>query len=154
MISDANFKDEIKNRFALWNYFDTDHILSPTLTANLKNWYPTNFVIDRRWKNTNYCQYWFNSCQFVWQPDMCDICDGWDNYQEMYPIKTQFPIFRKIHPVECERLQWFPDNFTKYWINEKWNKIEISDTQRWKQLGNSISTNVLVKILYNIKKYI
>lgn len=52
---------------------------------------------------------------------------------------------RRLTPIECERLQSFPDNFTKYGINKN-NKIEISDTQRYKMLGNSITVNVLREI--------
>jgi len=40
---------------------------------------------------------------------------------------------RRLTPVECERLQGFPDGFTE----------GISDTQRYKCLGNAITTNVV-----------
>ena len=53
---------------------------------------------------------------------------------------------RRLTPIECERLQGFPDNWTKYGINENGNKIEISDTQRYKQVGNAVSTNVIKAI--------
>ena len=46
-------------------------------------------------------------------------------------------------PTECERLQGFPDNFTKYGINEKEEDVEISDTQRYKTLGNAVTVNVI-----------
>ena len=42
---------------------------------------------------------------------------------------------RKLTPIECERLQGFPDNWTK--IND------ISDTQRYKTLGNAVTVNVI-----------
>ena len=40
--------------------------------------------------------------------------------------------FRKLTPMECERLQGFPDNFTS----------GVSDTQRYRQLGNAVTVNV------------
>jgi len=53
---------------------------------------------------------------------------------------------RRLTPVECERLQGFPDNYTKYGIDDKGNKIEISDTQRYKCLGNAVTTTVITEI--------
>jgi DNA (cytosine-5)-methyltransferase 1 len=50
---------------------------------------------------------------------------------------------RRLTPVECERLQGFPDNWTKYGHDDK----EMSDTQRYKQLGNAVSTPVVTAIV-------
>ena len=49
---------------------------------------------------------------------------------------------RRLTPIECERLQGFPDNWTKYGHDGK----EISDTQRYKCIGNAVSTNVVTII--------
>jgi len=43
---------------------------------------------------------------------------------------------RRLTPVECERLQGFPDGWTD----------GVSDTQRYKQLGNAVTTNVIQAI--------
>ncbi len=43
---------------------------------------------------------------------------------------------RRLTPTECERLQGFPDNWTE----------GISDTQRYKCLGNAVTTNVIQAI--------
>lgn len=52
---------------------------------------------------------------------------------------------RRLTPVECERLQGFPDNWTKYGIiNGK--QVEISDSQRYKCCGNAVTTNVITEI--------
>ena len=40
---------------------------------------------------------------------------------------------RRLTPIECERLQWFPD-----W----WTSV-VSDTQRYKCLGNAVTVNVI-----------
>ena len=44
---------------------------------------------------------------------------------------------RRLTPLECERLQGFPDNWTK----------ELSDTQRYKCLGNAVTVPVIQYIL-------
>jgi len=49
---------------------------------------------------------------------------------------------RRLTPRECERLQGFPDDWTRYGVNEKGEKIEISDSQRYKVLGNAVTRNV------------
>lgn len=53
------------------------------------------------------------------------------------------PRIRRLTPVECERLQGFPDNWTKYGINEE----PISDTQRYKMCGNAVTTNVIQAVM-------
>lgn len=50
---------------------------------------------------------------------------------------------RRLTPLECERLQAFPDNWTKYGINEKGEEVEISDSQRYKMCGNAVTTTVV-----------
>ena len=43
---------------------------------------------------------------------------------------------RRLTPIECERLQGFPDNWT----------VGVSDTQRYKTLGNAVTVNVIKAI--------
>ena len=54
---------------------------------------------------------------------------------------------RRLTPKECERLQGFPDNFSKYGINEKGETIKISDSQRYCQCGNAVTVNVVQAII-------
>ena len=54
---------------------------------------------------------------------------------------------RKLMPIECERLMSWPDNHTKYGIDEKGNKIEISDSQRYKMCGNGVVSNVVRELV-------
>ena len=49
---------------------------------------------------------------------------------------------RRLTPVECERLQGFPDDWTKYGVDGEL----ISDTQRYKMCGNAVTTNVITHI--------
>ena len=50
---------------------------------------------------------------------------------------------RRLTPVECERLQAFPDNYTKYGADGSL----ISDTQRYKCIGNAVTTTVITAII-------
>ena len=54
-------------------------------------------------------------------------------------VTEDFKI-RKLTPVECERLQTLPDNYT----------AGISDTQRYKCLGNGWTVDVIAHIFRNI----
>lgn len=50
---------------------------------------------------------------------------------------------RRLTPLECERLQAFPDNWTARGIDDNGNEVEISDTQRYKCTGNAVTTSVI-----------
>ena len=56
---------------------------------------------------------------------------------------------RALTPIECERLQNLPDNFTKF--GDFNGKIkEISKSQRYKTIGNGWTVDVIVHILKSI----
>ena len=50
-------------------------------------------------------------------------------------------IVRRLTPVECERLQGYPDGWTDIgeWTDTKGRKHELKDSPRYKALGNSIA---------------
>ena len=50
---------------------------------------------------------------------------------------------RRLMPIEVERLQSFPDNWTQYGKDGE----EISDSQRYKCMGNAFTVNVIKYIL-------
>ncbi|RDY20735.1 DNA (cytosine-5-)-methyltransferase [Criibacterium bergeronii] len=54
---------------------------------------------------------------------------------------------RKLTPIECERLQTLPDDYTNAEIDAK----PISDSQRYKMLGNGWTVGVIAHILKGIK---
>lgn len=60
---------------------------------------------------------------------------------------TEDYTIRRLTPIECERLQTLPDDYTKYGIDDKGNKINISDTQRYKALGNTWTKSVISHLL-------
>lgn len=72
---------------------------------------------------------------------------------------------RRLTPTECERLQGFPDGWTETGAKEpnglnnyssNMNLTPISDTQRYKVLGNAVTVNVIEaimeKIIYGISR--
>jgi len=58
---------------------------------------------------------------------------GHNNYPK---IGTDIKNWRKLTPIECERLQTFPDNYTE----------GVSNTQRYKMLGNGWTVAVIEHI--------
>lgn len=58
---------------------------------------------------------------------------------------------RYITPLECERLQGFPDNWTQTGLSQK-GITEMSDTQRYKCLGNAVSVPVIKAIISQLIK--
>ena len=50
-------------------------------------------------------------------------------------------LWRKLTPLECERLQTMPDNYTNH----------VSKTQRYKMIGNGWTIDVIAHILNQIK---
>ena len=50
-------------------------------------------------------------------------------------------VVRRLTPMECERLQGFPDGWTDIgeWVDSKGKKHKDSDSPRYKALGNSIA---------------
>lgn len=63
-------------------------------------------------------------------------------------IKNKFYVWivRRLTPLECERLQGFPDGWTKY--DTKGN--EIKDTPRYKACGNSIAIPCAARVFQGI----
>lgn len=49
---------------------------------------------------------------------------------------------RRLTPVECCRLQGFPDDWNEWGIDENGKRVEMSDSNRYKQLGNAVTVNV------------
>jgi len=83
------------------------------------------------------CKYTFHSCMNY--GNMCKDCDEGDNYKFLQN-ENEKSIYRRLTPRECFRLMDFPESFT-------WT---VSDSQAYKQAGNSIVVNVLYKLLKNL----
>ena len=86
-----------------------------------------------------------------------DIHKDNDRQRRVYSLKSKSPtilaradttkIFinnkvRKLTPLECERLQCIPDNYTSL----------ASDTQRYKMIGNAFTVSIIVHFFKGLKR--
>lgn len=62
-------------------------------------------------------------------------------YKDPHLVCNVKHIVRRLTPLECERLQGFPDGWTDIgeWVDSKGKKHKESDSPRYKALGNSIA---------------
>lgn len=120
-----------------WDFLhhsDTMKHKSSCVTASSAKCVPYNVLIDRR---GNKCAMF--DCDFQDDVNVCNNCNECDSYQSKY-VTTK--TIRKFHPIECERLQTVPDNYTSC----------VSDTQRYKMLGNGWTVDVIAHILQNLNE--
>jgi len=64
-------------------------------------------------------------------------------------IKIISNSIRRLTPIECERLQGFPDKWTSKG-NLDGKVVDISDTQRYKQCGNAVSVPIVQLVARSI----
>lgn len=65
-------------------------------------------------------------------------------------------VVRRLTPMECERLQGFPDHWTDIgeWIDGKGKRHKPSDSPRYKALGNSIALPFWDWMLRRMARYL
>lgn len=65
-------------------------------------------------------------------------------------------VVRRLTPMECERLQGFPDHWTDIgeWTDEKGKKRKDADSPRYKALGNSIALPFWDCMLRRMARYL
>ena len=122
------------------NHFDYEHYSSTTkdksacVVGNFYKGVPYNVLCQL--VNTDSNISIFN--KFIY----C-VKDGYITYKNNkyhIPLTDGYYVIRKLTPIECERLQTLPDNYT----------AGISDTQRYKCLGNGWTAEVIIHILSHI----
>jgi len=64
--------------------------------------------------------------------------NSWENN---FHLTNDHKSYRKLTPVECERLQTVPDNYTNH----------VSNTQRYKMLGNGWTVDIIAHIFEGLK---
>lgn len=89
------------------------------------------------------------ACSDIYRKDMQQIGQRFNNGTKFFTltIKNKHGILiegyiRKLTPIECERLQTLPDNYTE----------GISNSQRYKCLGNGWTVDVIAHILKYLKE--
>ena len=65
-------------------------------------------------------------------------------------VKDQSYRIRRLTPIECERLQGFPDNHTEYG-NYDGEVKKMSNTQRYKQCGNAVTVDIVALVAEAVK---
>ena len=65
-----------------------------------------------------------------------------NNTEKKFSLEEFKSLIRKITPLECERLQTVPDNYTE----------GVSNTQRYKMLGNGWTVDVIAHIIQSMKQ--
>ena len=70
--------------------------------------------------------------------------------------KTIRWIVRRLTPVECERLQGYPDDYTNIgdWTDSKGKKHKYADSPRYKALGNSIALPQWFWLVQRMRPYL
>ncbi len=56
-------------------------------------------------------------------------------------VVGKHPAYRRLHPIECERLQTMPDGYTDW----------VSNSQRYKMIGNGFTIDVIAHIFKGLK---
>jgi DNA (cytosine-5)-methyltransferase 3A len=117
--------------------------LKDILINNVANkYYIKGYTLTSNGKQTGYIGYIGNSnaqANRVYNTDNKSVClsangGGLGAKSGLYKIDDQV---RRLTPIECERLQGLTDNYTE----------GISDTQRYKCLGNAFNVDVISHIL-------
>lgn len=134
------------------NHFDFGYIQisnkdkSQCLLANLHKGVPYNVMCEEI-QIIDLSKYeqikWFENGNLSVDGKMIYLVkDGLIGYKDgLYPIKLNdgYYVIRKLTPLECERLQTLPDGYTAAPKN--------SATQRYKQIGNGWTAEVIIHIL-------
>ena len=135
---------------------------SPTLTAGNKEQYIETISIDKQKKQLTIKEATKKGYTTIEDGDCFDMtfpksktrrgrnmkdksnCLTAANYDYMryeHSDEDKEVYWRKLTPVECERLQTVPDNYTNH----------VSNTQRYKMLGNGWTIEVIAHILKNME---
>lgn len=135
-ISDVNIRDIMQETEVDQKYYFKDKLISGTKHINLSNSKSgiiKVFDISRDFLKDNERQ------RRVYSPNgkSPTLLARSDTTKIFYKNKL-----RKLTPLECERLQGIPDDYTSI----------ISDTQRYKSIGNSFTVPVISYILRGIGK--
>lgn len=83
------------------------------------------------------------------------LASGTNEGMNIVPSALEHSTVRRLTPLECERLQGFPDGWTDIgdYIDTNGKKRKTSDTARYKALGNSIALPSWVWVLERLSSY-
>lgn len=78
------------------------------------------------------------------------------DFKDSTDLANTHMVVRRLTPMECERLQGFPDHWTDIgeWTDEKGKKHKDADSPRYKALGNSIALPFWDWMLRRMARYL
>ncbi len=134
-----------RNHWDFAHHSDTNKDKSACVSANFRKGVPYNVLIDRdKVQQLNP----FSGCSTN-QPKMqhriydtsgkSPALTTFSGRTTIYPDKND--LIRRLTPVECERLQTLPDNYT----------AGVAETYRYEMIGNGWTVDVLAGIFKNLK---
>lgn len=142
---------EKSNALTTWNQFYTigqfrrwDHLCihadqenSPTLTSNMGtggNNVPVILWIHQkpRWKNSG-------GITYEWEKSPT-ITGSFEDNSKLLAVQDYIYLWRKLTPIECERLQTLPDNYTAC----------VSNSRRYKAIGNGWTVESIAHIFSHL----
>jgi len=129
---------EVKGGRTHWDFkhhSDTANDKSVALVANLHKGVPYNVLIDRTLSVRQYPR--GRNSGFDKEMDKSPTLTA-NRQEQNLTVSTDKVRYRKLTPLECERLQTVADNYTGGGV--------VSDTQRYKMLGNGWTIEVIVHI--------
>ena len=79
-------------------------------------------------------------------PTLTTMQGGW----RMPKVDVDSIQWRALTPLECERLQTVPDDCTKYGVTSTNMRVPVSNSQRYKMLGNGFCVSTIANILKGV----
>lgn len=104
--------------------------------------------IEDKWPTLNTMQWWHRQPKILWnkyndrymeEKSGTIWCYNWLTNKQWQMVLTN--RIRKLTPIECERLQWLPYNYTEW----------VSNAQRYKMIGNWRTVPVISHIFSFLK---
>lgn len=115
--------NECQNLVAFPSFLSgTQHAASENISPNLQSTNPTSIAFQQRISR--------NGRGFM--GEKCNALQAESGTGDSAPCVALQKVVRRLTPVECERLQGFPDGWT----------AGQSDSVRYRQLGNAVTVNV------------
>ena len=141
ILNSSDFTPQSRKRLYMANFELTKPSVKPR-TQNLKDIIESGYV-DRK---TAHCidanYYKGGNLKSYFQKGRRQLVfhDGSLWYDRLVDTPETKAFYRKLSPIECERLQGVPDNYTNH----------VSNTQRYKMLGNGWTVPVIAHLLERI----
>ena len=133
--------------------YDIDGI-SPPLRAGSPTQILDVFIKSKRARNKEDFEVWKRSEDFP-HPTLCVFDSG--PSRTVVGVVTQDYKIRRFTPMEVERLQGFPDNWTAKGIDENGKVVDMAMSARYRQAGNAVTVNVAEwigkRLMKRIKEY-